>query len=195
MVGLSARIKDRGKQVAEQSGRPWCYVESPRVSKEDIARRIMGQDGIEDGLICVLSCVEPCQTFVIRKDRATPHIHLVPAKRKCSYLYFYPVDREFGFMHIRLQTTNDRLTATALSAPRENTRLRSPQPGQRAPPEGGFIHAARTGTSHSILTDLQTDLRYINSIDVARQSTTNTRGAQVAQNRHLRSCTFWGCFI
>lgn len=101
---LSIRIKDRGKELAERSGRPWCYVESPRVSKEDIARRIMERDEIEHGLICVLSCVEPCQTFAIRKDRATKHIELVPAKRKCSYLYVYLVDREFGFMHIRLQT-------------------------------------------------------------------------------------------
>jgi hypothetical protein len=101
---LSTAVKQQGKQVAEQAGRPWVYVESPRVSKEDIARQIMKRDGIERGLICVLSCVEPCQTFAIRKDRTTKHIHLVPAKRKCSHLYFYLLDREFGFMHIRLQT-------------------------------------------------------------------------------------------
>lgn len=101
---LSTRLKDRGKEVAEEAGRPWRYVESPKVSKEEIAREIMERDGVEDGLICVLSCVEPCQTFAIRKDRVTKHIELVPAKRKCSYLYFYLIDREFGFMHIRLQT-------------------------------------------------------------------------------------------
>jgi hypothetical protein len=101
---LSTRLKDRGKELAEKAGRPWLYLQSPSASKEEIARGIMERDGIDHGLICVLSCVEPCQTFGIHKDRRAKHITLVPAKRKCLYLYFYLVDREFGFMHVRLQT-------------------------------------------------------------------------------------------
>jgi hypothetical protein len=101
---LSTRIKEHSKAVAEEAGRPWIYVESPKASKEDIARRIVARDHIQRGLICVLSCVEPCQTFAIRKDGRSKHIILVPAKRKCSFLYFYFIDREFGFMHLRLQS-------------------------------------------------------------------------------------------
>ena len=64
----------------------------------------MEQDGIKQGLVCVLSCVEPCQTYELRKNHNTKHLELRPARRKCLFLYFYFVDREFGLMHVRLQT-------------------------------------------------------------------------------------------
>ncbi len=41
---------------------------SAEVSKEDIARRIAAEDGITNGLVCVLSCVEPCRSFEIYRD-------------------------------------------------------------------------------------------------------------------------------
>jgi hypothetical protein len=101
---ISARLKAHAQQLAEKHRRPFIYLESASVSKEDQARRIMEQDGIKAGLVCVLSCVEPCQTFTLRKDRAAKHLQLVAVQKKCLYLYFYFVDREFGLMHIRLQT-------------------------------------------------------------------------------------------
>jgi hypothetical protein len=102
--GLSTRVKDHSKGVAEAAGRPWIYLQSPSASKEELARKIMIRDHLKEGLICVLVCVEPCQTFAIRKDARSKHIILVPAQRKCSFLYFYFIDREFGFMHLRLQS-------------------------------------------------------------------------------------------
>jgi len=32
-------------------------------SKEELARNIAGREGITEGLVCVLSVVEPCRTF------------------------------------------------------------------------------------------------------------------------------------
>jgi len=101
---LSARLKTRGQEIADRAGRPWQYLESPKLSKEDMARRIAERDGVQEGLICVLVCVEPCQSFAIRKNGQTRRLELVPARRKCSFVYFYYIDREFGFMHVRLQT-------------------------------------------------------------------------------------------
>jgi hypothetical protein len=64
----------------------------------------MTRDHVTEGLICVLSCVEPCRTFAIHRNARTKHVELHSADRKCLFLYFYVMDREFGFMHIRLQT-------------------------------------------------------------------------------------------
>ncbi len=102
--GVSRRIKDHAQQFAAKHGRPFQYLESSATSKEDTARRIMERDHIRQGLVCVLSCVEPCQTFSLRRDAEKKWLVLVPALRKCLYLYFYFVDREFGLMHVRLQT-------------------------------------------------------------------------------------------
>jgi len=101
---ISNKLKDHAKAMAQKENRPYVYLDSPSVSKEDVARRIMERDGVRNGLICVLSCVELCQTFGLKRSGERNFLHLVPAKRKCQFLYFYYMDREFGLMHIRLQT-------------------------------------------------------------------------------------------
>jgi hypothetical protein len=102
--GLSQRVKDRVSAIAEQSGRPYIYLESSAQSKEMIAQDVAKRDRITQGLICIVGCVEPCQSFSIRKDAETKTLKLVPAKRKCLHYYFYYIDREFGLMHVRLES-------------------------------------------------------------------------------------------
>lgn len=102
--GLSEQIKRHAESLAERLGRPLRYLSSAQTSKEDVARQIAAVDGIREGLIAVLSCVEPCQSFDLRRDRGAKRLTLVPAVRKCMFLYFYFMDREFGLMHVRLQT-------------------------------------------------------------------------------------------
>jgi hypothetical protein len=101
---VSDRVKAHARAYAERHGRPVVYLESSNTSKEDLARRIAARDGIQQGLICVLSCVEPCQTYALRRNRETKHLEIMSAQRKCLHLYFYFLDREFGLMHVRLQT-------------------------------------------------------------------------------------------
>jgi len=97
-------IKEQSEQYARQHHRPYQYLSSSSVSKEEIAREIMKRDNITGGLICVLYCVEPCQSYAIHKDKDAKKLKLIPATRKCLHFYFYLVDREFGFMHVRLQS-------------------------------------------------------------------------------------------
>src|SRR2546426_3405193 len=101
---MSERIKAHAEEYAKQHGRPFVYLPSSKQSKEEAARAVMARDKITEGLVCVFSCVEPCQSFTIRKDAATKKIHLAVTERKCLHLYFYYADSEFGLMHIRLQT-------------------------------------------------------------------------------------------
>lgn len=101
---LSSRIKENAQTIAANLGRPFLYLQSSAISKNDLARDILERDGITEGLICVLSCVEPCRTFSMRKDPENKRLVLVSAERKCLHLYFYYVDRQFGLMHVRLQT-------------------------------------------------------------------------------------------
>jgi hypothetical protein len=101
---LSDRIKEHAEQLAQKAGRPFRYLASAEEPKEEIARGIMKEDDVRDGLVCVLTCVEPCRSFSIRKNASDRRLHLVVEQRKCLHLYFYYVDRDFGLMHIRLQT-------------------------------------------------------------------------------------------
>src|SRR5262249_58411816 len=56
---VSQRLKSASLAEALASQRPVPYVRSPKASKEEIARAIAQRDRISDGLIAVLSCVQP----------------------------------------------------------------------------------------------------------------------------------------
>jgi hypothetical protein len=89
---------------AETAGRPVKYLASPSVRKDDYARQIAREEGITEGLICMLSCVEPCRSFEIYRNREKKILELLPRNRKCKFLYHYWIDRRFGFMSARVQT-------------------------------------------------------------------------------------------
>jgi len=105
----TATLKVHAKQFAEEHGRQYLYLASAKThasgeSKEDLARTIAEEEGITEGLICVFSCVEPCKSFRIRGNRETHKLEVVYEPRKCLHFYFYFIDPEFGFMHVRLQS-------------------------------------------------------------------------------------------
>ena len=101
---FSAGIKKRAEQIARRAGRPFQYVSSGKVSKEALVRKLLEENPVKEGLICVLSCVEPCQTFTVRRDREKRQLRLLPREAACLHFYFYILDRDFGLMHIRLQS-------------------------------------------------------------------------------------------
>ena len=101
---LSQRIIEQAKQTASKLGRPYQYLPSSKESKEELALQIKEKDHIKEGLIVVFACVEPCQSFDLKRDKATKHLLLRSKERKCLHLYFYYQDRDFGLMHVRLQT-------------------------------------------------------------------------------------------
>jgi hypothetical protein len=101
---LSRRVVEQAKLTASKLGRPYQYLQSSKDSKEELALQIRERDNIKEGLIVVFACVEPCQSFDLKRDKASKYLQLLSKERKCLHLYFYYQDREFGLMHVRLQT-------------------------------------------------------------------------------------------
>jgi len=97
----SEQIKQHAKAMADRTERPYIYLSGP-VRKEDRARAIAQRDRITEGLVCILAAVEGCQSFKIAYGQRRPKI--IWARRRCLCLYFYFVDRELGFMHVRIAT-------------------------------------------------------------------------------------------
>ncbi|MGH9212478.1 MAG: hypothetical protein ACRD2C_17650 [Acidimicrobiales bacterium] len=107
--GATEAICVHAEQMADKAGRPCLYLEDNATaatgnSKEDMARRIAERDGITEGLVCVLRALEPCWSFDLKRNHATHRLEIVRRRRRCMHLYFYFVDPEFGFMHIKIQT-------------------------------------------------------------------------------------------
>ena len=98
------RIKTKAYAAAEQAGRPVQYLQTPELSKEELARRLARQDRISEGLIAWFTAVEPCWSYSVRGDRQSKEIHLVLEKRKCTHLYHYCQHPDFGLMPVQVQT-------------------------------------------------------------------------------------------
>jgi hypothetical protein len=101
---VSQQLKDASTREAQELGRPVKYLQSSRVSKETIAREILKKNGVGEGLICVLTCVEPCVSFEIYRNRETKKLELKMRRRKCEFIYQYRIHPKFGFMNARIQT-------------------------------------------------------------------------------------------
>jgi len=100
----SQQIRKATEQLAQAQQRPLRYLERSTVSKEDLVREILREQPVEQGLVAVLSCVEPCQSFEVHRCRADKKLHLRRAWRKCLHYYHYFLDPDWGLMHVRLQT-------------------------------------------------------------------------------------------
>jgi hypothetical protein len=101
---VSQRLKEASLAQVAALSRPVQYLSSSQVSKEEIARGIAAKEGIRDGLVCVLTCVEPCWSFEIHRNRETKKLELEPRYRKCLFLYHYWMHPQFGFLNARIQT-------------------------------------------------------------------------------------------
>jgi len=107
--GISQQIKQHAEQLALQAGRPFRYLEASMTakngqSKEALAQEIAAENKLKEGLICVFYTLEPCSTFTVHGNRQTQKLEVVRRGSKCLHFYFYYLDAELGFMHIRLQS-------------------------------------------------------------------------------------------
>jgi hypothetical protein len=103
-LGLTDALKQSVLGIAEAAGTTVKYLASSSLSKEELVQELLRREGVTDGLVCVFSCVEPCQSFDIHRNRETKHIDLVPALRKCLHWYLYFLDSVLGLCHVRIQS-------------------------------------------------------------------------------------------
>jgi len=104
VLKTSDAIKQAATAEAEAAGRPICYLESSRPSKEDLAREILAERPVDEGLICLFKTVEPCMSFEYHRSPNKSERGLKLRTRKCLHIYKYFVHPVFGFMSARLQT-------------------------------------------------------------------------------------------
>ena len=56
---ITQKVKNAAIEEANTLERPIQYLPSSRVRKEKIAKEILARDNIQEGLICILTSVEP----------------------------------------------------------------------------------------------------------------------------------------
>ena len=101
---FSNQLKTMTQNLANDHQRPFIYLQGDSGSKEKMAREIMERDRIRNGLVCVLSTLEPCYSYKVVGNRATEKLEMKRTYTKCLHLYQYWNDPLFGLVHGRIQT-------------------------------------------------------------------------------------------
>lgn len=101
---ISTEVKEASYAKMRDAGRPVIFLRTGGTDKLKQAREIMTRDKIQEGPIAMFTSVELCYSFDLDKDEESGKLRLIPARRKCLFLYRYDMHPVFGLMHIRLQS-------------------------------------------------------------------------------------------
>ena len=69
-----------------------------------IAREIAVADGVSQGAVALLRCVEQCQSYTVAGNHRSKKLELRFEPMRCQHLYFYQIHRVLGWMFVRVQT-------------------------------------------------------------------------------------------
>lgn len=75
------RIANNARKLATDAGRPVISFDHVKTrnrvqQKDDLAKSIAERDGITEGIVCLISAVEPCMSFQVRRRHETKTIEL-----------------------------------------------------------------------------------------------------------------------
>ena len=99
---MVCRDVESSRSDAGRAGEPSLPALTAPERMEENARETAQRDGISEGLVCVYGAMETCRTFRVQYHKNGPKVR--PDRRVCLVIYFYWMDREFGLMHVKLQT-------------------------------------------------------------------------------------------
>jgi len=100
---LSKTLTRQTEALAAAEGQRVQYLNSPNIDKEATALAIAQQCRRTSGRIAILSCVEGCRTFRVRKNERG-HIDLVAEPARCQHFYHYFLHDQLGLCYVRLQS-------------------------------------------------------------------------------------------
>ena len=99
---MTKRLCRRTEQLAKAAGREVIYL-AEKTDKEELVQSLRRERGAApNGLVAVLSAVEPVVSYTLYRSRSGPF--LKRARRKCKHYYFYWEDGRFGLCQVRLAT-------------------------------------------------------------------------------------------
>src|SRR5215210_3801117 len=91
------RIANNARKLATDAGRPVVSFDHVKTRnhaqrKDDLAKSIAARDGITAGIVCLISAVEPCMSFQVRRRNESGRIEMFRRERKCLHHYLYLID-------------------------------------------------------------------------------------------------------
>jgi hypothetical protein len=97
----SDRLVAHAQQWARKDDRTYLY-RTGQFRKDEWAHNLIRDHGIVEGLVGILCTLETCPSFALVPGPKRPEF--VSRNRQQRVLYYYFLDRQFGLIHVRLQT-------------------------------------------------------------------------------------------
>jgi len=105
--GTSRKLRLATERLAKTTSAGKVIYLSGTRDKQQVVDDLIQKHGLAEdfmGLIAVLSCVENCRGFELRKNADAGKLQLCSAFRKCLHYYLYLRHPRFGRMHLRIMT-------------------------------------------------------------------------------------------
>ena len=74
------------------------------VRKEALVSEILSTRGDAPGIVCILSAMESCRCFKVRKNHKSGYLELQWKPGKCLHYYVYLMDPDYGLCYLRIPT-------------------------------------------------------------------------------------------
>ena len=101
---ITARLREAVEGPVRSQGRPVLYLESSSIDKEQLVGQMVARDGLREGTICLLSCVEPCRTYEAYRDQQQQTVELRSRLGRCTFFYKYRFHPRLGYIYARIQS-------------------------------------------------------------------------------------------
>jgi hypothetical protein len=100
---LTQTLRQQTTALAEAQGVPLCYLNSPDIDKEATALDLARCQPQRLGRIALLTCLESCTTYRVRKNTGGL---IVPRKEagRCLHYYHYFQHERIGLCYVRIQS-------------------------------------------------------------------------------------------
>lgn len=100
---LTGQLRTGTEALAQEQGIPFCYLNSPEIDKEAKALELVRNDPTRLGRIALLSCLESCSTYNVRKNaKGLLEVRKVPGR--CLHYYHYFQHQRLGLCYVRIQS-------------------------------------------------------------------------------------------
>ena len=100
---LTKTLREGTEALATQQGVPLCYLNSPDIDKEAKALELAQRVPARLGRIALLTCLESCTTYRLRKNERGL---IEPRKEpgRCLHYYHYFQHQRLGLCYVRIQS-------------------------------------------------------------------------------------------
>lgn len=104
VMELRDKIVNAAKDLAKANGIKIQYIRKSSIRKEEIVEAELARHGSRPGLVCILSALESCHSYELRRQRKTVEPQLMARGGACLHYYFYFMDEDLGLCHVRVPT-------------------------------------------------------------------------------------------